>query len=93
MSLDALRGFDMLCILGLGSVFIQLDKVVHPAQPKSIGVLGTLADQFTHKQWAGFAFEDLIFPLFVFIAGVALVFSLGIGIVDAGGIGVSLRGA
>lgn len=40
------------------------------------GVLGFLADQLRHKAWAGFHFEDLIFPLFVFIAGVSLVFSL-----------------
>jgi predicted acyltransferase len=35
-----------------------------------------LADQFEHKDWQGFAFYDLIFPLFVFIVGVSLVFSL-----------------
>lgn len=35
-----------------------------------------LARQFEHKDWAGFAFYDLIFPLFVFIVGVSLVFSL-----------------
>lgn len=35
-----------------------------------------LADQFDHQDWAGFAFYDLIFPLFVFIVGVSLVFSL-----------------
>jgi len=35
-----------------------------------------LADQFEHKGWQGFAFYDLIFPLFVFIVGVSLVFSL-----------------
>jgi predicted acyltransferase len=29
-----------------------------------------------HKSWDGFGFYDLIFPLFVFIAGVSLVFSL-----------------
>jgi predicted acyltransferase len=35
-----------------------------------------LANQFDHKEWAGFAFYDLVFPLFVFIVGVSLVFSL-----------------
>jgi predicted acyltransferase len=35
-----------------------------------------LAEQFEHKSWAGFGFYDLIFPLFVFIVGVSLVFSL-----------------
>jgi predicted acyltransferase len=36
----------------------------------------TIAAQFEHKEWAGFAFYDLIFPLFVFIVGVSTVFSL-----------------
>jgi predicted acyltransferase len=35
-----------------------------------------LADQLEHVSWEGFHFEDLIFPMFVFIAGVSLVFSL-----------------
>ena len=35
-----------------------------------------LADQLKHCDWAGFHFEDLIFPLFVFMVGVSLVFSL-----------------
>lgn len=40
------------------------------------GVIGVIGEQLHHKAWAGFHFEDLIFPLFVFIAGVSLVFSL-----------------
>ena len=40
------------------------------------GVLKALGEQFEHKDWAGFAFYDLIFPLFVFIVGASLVFSL-----------------
>ena len=35
-----------------------------------------LATQFEHKEWAGFAFYDLIFPLFIFVSGVSMVFSL-----------------
>lgn len=34
-----------------------------------------LGEQMEHVPWAGFHFEDLIFPLFVFIAGASLVFS------------------
>ena len=34
------------------------------------------AGQLEHKAWAGLAFYDLIFPLFVFIVGVSTVFSL-----------------
>lgn len=40
------------------------------------GVLGVVAEQLHHKAWEGFHFEDLIFPLFVFISGVSMVFSL-----------------
>ena len=29
-----------------------------------------------HVEWAGFHFEDLIFPLFMFISGVAIPFAL-----------------
>src|SRR4051812_42591998 len=36
----------------------------------------SLAAQMEHCEWAGFHFYDLIFPLFVFIAGVSLVFSV-----------------
>jgi predicted acyltransferase len=40
------------------------------------GFTRLLATQMTHAAWEGFRFYDLIFPLFVFIAGVSLVFSL-----------------
>jgi predicted acyltransferase len=34
-------------------------------------------EQLTHADWAGFRFYDLIFPLFLFLVGVVLPFSLG----------------
>jgi predicted acyltransferase len=37
---------------------------------------GKLAYQLKHADWEGFHFYDLIFPLFVFLMGVSLVFSL-----------------
>lgn len=70
MSLDALRGFDMFWIVG-GDAFVR-----SLADPGSTTFLGSIAAQFEHVQWAGFRFEDLIFPMFVFIVGVSLVFSL-----------------
>jgi predicted acyltransferase len=70
MSLDALRGFDMLCIIGGGSLVLALNHLA------SFGPLKMVADQLDHVDWAGFRFYDLIFPLFVFIMGVSLVFSL-----------------
>lgn len=70
MSLDTLRGFDMLFIMGGDALF------------RSLGALfpGTFFEawgrQMTHVQWDGFAFEDLIFPLFLFLAGVSFPYSL-----------------
>jgi predicted acyltransferase len=70
MSLDALRGFDMFWIVGAEAIVHALHKV------SEAGPIGLLARQLTHKKWQGLAFYDLIFPLFVFIVGVSLVFSL-----------------
>jgi predicted acyltransferase len=69
-SVDALRGFDMFWILGADAVMRGLGRLT------KVEPFTTLAAQFTHKEWAGFAFYDLIFPLFVFIVGVSTVFSL-----------------
>ncbi len=53
------------------------DALVHALRKLSTaGPVDFLANQLTHKEWAGFAFYDLIFPLFVFIVGVSSVFSL-----------------
>ena len=70
MSLDALRGFDMFWIIGAGAIVRALTAM------GDIPGFKFLAQQLTHKTWAGFAFYDLIFPMFVFIVGVSLVFSL-----------------
>ena len=70
LSLDALRGFDMLWIMGAGAL------VRAPGKDSDSTFLRLLAGQLEHKDWAGFAFYDLIFPLFVFITGVSLVWSL-----------------
>lgn len=78
LSLDALRGFDMFWIVGA-------EELVHGLKKTSqAGVLGVISDQLGHKAWEGFHFEDLIFPLFVFIVGVSLVFSLGKSLERAG---------
>jgi predicted acyltransferase len=70
MSLDALRGFDMFWIVGAEPLVEALHKL------NQNEVVGQLAEQLEHVKWAGFHFEDLIFPMFVFIVGVSLVFSL-----------------
>ncbi|HBL73892.1 MAG TPA: hypothetical protein DD458_01560, partial [Prolixibacteraceae bacterium] len=57
LSLDALRGFDMLWITGGGSLIAVL------AEWSGTGWLETLANQMEHATWEGFRFYDLIFPL------------------------------
>jgi predicted acyltransferase len=69
-SIDALRGFDMFWITGGDALIYHLSK----AAP--IPLLVMVAGQFKHVEWEGFHFYDLIFPLFVFIVGLVLPFSL-----------------
>ncbi len=78
MSVDALRGFDMFWIIGADSLVYALNRMSQSGPTKF------LADQLEHAEWEGFHFYDLIFPLFVFIVGVSLVFSLGKTIAQAG---------
>ena len=69
-SLDVLRGFDMLWIIGGGSLIVAL------AEATKWGWLQVIAAQMEHVPWAGFHFEDLIFPLFMFISGVAIPYAI-----------------
>ncbi len=69
-SLDALRGFDMLWIVG-GDVLVQALAKAFPGP-----FFGALDGQMRHVPWSGFHFYDLIFPLFLFLAGVTIPFSL-----------------
>jgi predicted acyltransferase len=69
-SLDALRGFDMLWIIGGDVLLLRLTKWADfPWHDR-------LAVQFEHADWEGFRFYDLIFPLFLFLVGAVLPFSL-----------------
>ncbi|MEX2569398.1 MAG: DUF5009 domain-containing protein [Cyclobacteriaceae bacterium] len=74
MSLDALRGFDMLLIAGGGSFLVLLEGKT------GLTAVDWVAGQLTHPAWNGFTFYDFIFPLFLFIAGVSLSFSLNKGL-------------
>jgi predicted acyltransferase len=71
VSVDALRGFDMFWIVG-GAEVVQ--AFAHWA---GFRYAGELDDQLEHVAWEGFHFEDLIFPLFLFLVGVAIPLSLG----------------
>ncbi len=70
MCLDTLRGFDMFWIIG-GDAFFQALAAI-----TGWGWARQWALQLDHVPWAGFHFYDLIFPLFMFISGVAIPYSL-----------------
>ena len=78
LSLDALRGFDMFWIVGAEDIVHALSKI------SQRGPVRFLSNQLQHKAWEGVAFYDLIFPLFVYIVGVSLVFSLSRSLRTAG---------
>lgn len=69
MSLDALRGFDMLFIMGF-SLVIREFCALFPG-----GADCALAQTVKHSAWDGLTLFDTIFPLFLFIAGVSFPFS------------------
>ena len=70
-SLDALRGFDMFWIVGGAALVTKL------AQFTEWPWLKMLEKELHHVPWEGFLFFDLIFPLFLFLAGVAMPYSIG----------------
>lgn len=105
-SIDALRGFDMLMIMGMDRLVHALanfaadaanagtwlarlvrtleawsDQFVDLCKLRQFGIGGfrmtALNDQFEHVSWEGFRFYDMIFPLFLFVIGVVLPYSLG----------------
>lgn len=70
LSLDALRGFDMLFIMGLSTLLINICKL----WPGDFSTW--LTAQMGHASWHGFFHHDTIFPLFLFIAGISFPFSV-----------------
>lgn len=66
LSVDALRGFDMVWILGAEGIFAALFVVT------GWPWLNNLASQMQHSSWHGITAYDVIFPLFIFLAGVSL---------------------
>ncbi len=70
VSVDVLRGFDMFWIIGGEHLVKALNRM--DGGP----VLAAVATQLSHTKWEGFTFFDLIFPLFLFLIGVSIVFSM-----------------
>jgi predicted acyltransferase len=65
MCIDALRGFDMLWIIGGAEVLISFCKAT------GIGFLSNMEVNFDHT-WGQFHFYDIIMPLFLFIVGAVM---------------------
>jgi predicted acyltransferase len=79
MSLDALRGLDMFFLVGLGGIFRALPKLSEN-EP-----FLWLANQCRHPDWEGFTAWDTVFPMFIFIVGVAMPFSFAKRLEKEGG--------
>ena len=69
-SLDVLRGFDMFWIIGGKALILALAAVL------SVDLSEWLGHRMHHPEWDGFEPYDLIFPLFLFIAGVSTIYSI-----------------
>ena len=69
-SLDVLRGFDLFCL-------VVLEMVLHPlAHAIDMPWFNSFTWGFSHVEWEGFSTWDLVMPLFLFMAGVSMPFSL-----------------
>lgn len=69
-SLDALRGFDLFFLVALGPLMHSL------ARTANIEWLNESMWVFSHASWEGFSPWDLIMPLFLFMSGISMPFSL-----------------
>lgn len=68
-SLDVLRGFDLFFLVFFQPVLIALSKAVDTPFTNAIKI------PFQHIKWEGFAFWDIIMPLFLFMAGASMPFA------------------
>ena len=75
-SVDALRGFAMFWIIGADGAAKALAEMLS-GKGTILSTAGKIiGEQFEHAEWEGLRFYDLVFPLFIFVTGVAIVFSL-----------------
>ncbi len=66
-SIDILRGFDMFLLVFLQPVIYYFGKAID---------CQWILYNFSHETWEGFRFWDIIMPLFMFMAGTSLPFSM-----------------
>lgn len=69
-SLDILRGFDLFLLVFFQPVLWVL------ARQLDVPFLNGILYQFDHEVWEGFRFWDLVMPLFLFMTGASMPFSL-----------------
>ena len=69
LSIDTLRGMDMLVIMGLSTLIFRICDLF-PGGGDS-----WMAAQMRHVDWNGLAIMDMVFPVFLFIAGLSYPFS------------------
>ena len=69
-SLDILRGFDMWLLLMIGPVIQAFLRV------NDSPALDWIRVQTDHVKWEGFVLWDIIMPLFMFMSGVTIPFSM-----------------
>lgn len=78
VSLDALRGFVMFWIM-------SGEHIIHAlAKAAPIPVFVWMSSQLHHPEWNGITFYDMIFPIFLFVAGVSMPYSFEKKINNAG---------
>ena len=70
LSLDILRGFDLFMLVFFQPVLGALGRKIDSPMMNSI------LYHFNHEEWVGFRAWDLVMPLFLFMAGVAIPFAL-----------------
>jgi predicted acyltransferase len=75
-SIDALRGFDMLCIVSIYRIALALGDMLSGHGPVLTAVGAFLTRQFQHAPWEGLRFYDTLYPLFLFIVGVVIPLSI-----------------
>jgi predicted acyltransferase len=69
-SIDFFRGFTMFLLAGEATeLYSQLEK-------SHIGIIQFIGMEFSHHEWHGLHFWDLIQPFFMFIVGVAIPFAV-----------------
>ena len=73
LSLDLLRGMDLAFLVLFQPVVYQWLEACQPAA----GTFGAAVyGQITHVPWLGFCFWDIIMPLFMFMSGITIPFSM-----------------